>query len=223
MDNAKLCIDWNISDIDKYEVDIEILSPTPEYLRKGLIFFQWHFNFLGEGGYIGLQLSDNVKKAIFSIWQPIKGYDGECISEMGKPVYRCLHDFCWELNQKYRMIVKLGEEEQDNLWWIGEIYDYKNDRITTIGKILLPRTFEKLKGHNYYTCIETGYFEDNNVIPEIKVRYSNSLAYKYDDKNMLKDKLKKFTIFMINKSEKSKVVINNDLSYILEAGGRICR
>ena len=40
MDNTKLCIDWNLSDVDRYDLTIEILDPTPERLDKGLIFFQ---------------------------------------------------------------------------------------------------------------------------------------------------------------------------------------
>lgn len=223
MDNARLCIDWNISDIDRYDLTIEILNPTPERLDKGLIFFQWHFNFKGEGGYIGLQLLETEKKAIFSIWQPIKGCLGKLIDEHEKPVYRCLHNYPWELNQKYRLTVKVGKEENDGLWWRGEIYDYKNDTLTTIGKILIPKNFEMLKGHNYYTCLETGYFEEDNIIPNIKVKFSDSFAYINDEKYDLKGNLRKLTIFMFDRSEKSKVVINNDLSYILEAGGRIAR
>lgn len=221
MDNAKLCIDWNIADIDRYDLTVEILNPTPERLDKGLIFFQWHFNFRGEGGYMGFQLVETGKKAIFSIWQPIKGCMGEPIEEHGKPVYRCLHDYPWELNQKYRLTVKVGKEENDGLWWVGEIYDYKNDTLTTIGKILISKRFEKLSGHNYYTCLETGYFEDDSILPNIKAKFSDSFAYINDKKHDLKDNLRKFTIFMLNKSEKSKVVINDDFSYILEAGGRV--
>lgn len=221
MDNTRLCIDWNVSDVDRYDLTIEILNPTPERLDKGLIFFQWHFNFNGEGGYIGLQLKETGKKAIFSIWQPIKGCMGKCIKEHSKPVYRCLHDYHWELNQKYRLTVKIGKEENNGLWWIGEIYDFNEDTLTTIGKILIPKRFEKLRGTNYYTCIETEYFKDDSIIPNIKVKYSDSIAYTNTDKYNLKDKLRKFTVFMTDKSEKSKIVINNDLSYILEAGGKV--
>jgi len=223
MDNAKLCTDWNVSDLDRFDLTIEILNPTPERLDDGLIFFQWHFNFKGEGGYIGLQLTETGKKAIFSIWQPIKGCMGELKGEHAKPVYSCLHDYSWELNKKYKLTVKMGEEENDGLWWIGEIYDYENDNSTIIGKILIPKRFEKLKGYNYYTCIETGYFEDDSIIPDIKVKFSESIGYKNTDEYLLRDNLRKFTVFMTDKSEKSKVVINNDLSYILEAGGRTAR
>jgi hypothetical protein len=150
MNNAHVCVDWLISDIDRFDLDIEILRLTPERLDKGLIFWQWHFNFKDEGGYIGFQLAENRKKAIFSIWQPIKGCMGELIEEMGKPVYKCLHDYPWELNQKYMLTVKIDKEENSGLWWIGEIFDYKNNTLTTIGKILIPKRFEKLKEHNYY-------------------------------------------------------------------------
>ena len=95
--------------------------------------------------------------------------------------------------------------------------------MTTIGKILIPKRFEKLKGHNYYTCIETGYFKDDSIIPNIKVKFSDSIACINTKKYNLKNKLRKHTIFMTDKSEKSKVVINNDLSYILEAGGRVSK
>ena len=223
MDNARLCIDWNINDINRYDLTVEILNPTPELLDKGLIFFQWHFNFKGEGGYIGFQLVETGKKAIFSIWQPIKGCMGELKEEHGKPVYRCLRNYPWELNKKYRLTVKVDKEENEGLWWIREIYDYKNNTLTTIGKILIPKIFEKLKGYNYYTCLETGYFEDDSVIPNIKAKFSDSFAYVNDEKYDLKDKLRKFTIFMFDKSERAKVVINNDFSYILEAGGRVAR
>lgn len=221
MDNAKLCIDWDIIDIHRYDLNIEILYPTPERLEQGLIFFQWHFNFKGEGGYIGFQLDGSRKKAIFSIWQPIKGCMGELIEEHEKPVYRCLRDYHWELNQKYRLTVKMDKEEKDDIWWVGEIFDYKNNTLTTVGKILIPKRFEKLKGYNYYTCLETGYFKDDSIIPNIKARFSDNIAYVYDEQYDLKEKLKRFSIFMTNKSEKSKIVINNNLSYILEAGGRV--
>ena len=223
MDNARLCIDWNINYINRYDLTVEILNPTPERLDKGLIFLQWHFNFRGEGGYMGFQLCESRKKAIFSIWQPIKGCMGQIIEEHGKPVYRCLHDYPWELNQKYTLTVKEGKQENDGIWWIGEIYDYKNDILTTIGKILIPKKFEKLSAHNYYTCLETGYFEDNSIIPKIKAKISDHLAYINDNEYDLKDKLQRFTILFPNKSENSKVVIYNDLSYILEAGGRVAK
>ena len=221
MNNVHVCADWLISDIDRFDLDIEILRLTPERLDKGLIFWQWHFNFKDEGGYIGFQLAENRKKAIFSIWQPINGCMGELSEECRKPVYKCLHDYPWELNQKYRLTVKIDKEENDSLWWIGEIFDYKKNTLTTIGKILISKRFEKLKGYNYYTCLETGYFEDDNIIPEIKAKFSNNFAYINDEKYDLKETLKKFTVSMLNKSERSKVVINNDLSYILEAGGRV--
>jgi len=221
MDNAKLCTDWNISDLDRYDLTVEILNPTPERLDNGLIFFQWHFSFKGEGGYIGFQLTKTGKKAIFSIWQPIKGCMGELIDEHDKPVYRCLHDYPWELNKRYNLTVRLEKEENNGRWWVGEILDYENGTSTIVGRILIPKQFEKLKGYNYYTSIETGYFEDESTIPDIKVKYSGSIGYKNSDEYPLRDKLRKFTVFMIDKSEKSKVVINNDLSYILEAGGRI--
>ena len=111
---------------------------------------------------------------IFSIWQPIKGCMGKLIRENCKPVYRCLHNYPWELNEKYRLTVKAGKEENDGLWWIGEIYDFKEDILTKIGKILIPKRFEKLKGYNYCTCIETGYFKDDSIIPKIKVKFSSS-------------------------------------------------
>lgn len=223
MNNAMLCIDWKISDISRFDLNVEILNPTPERLDKGLIFFQWHFNFKGEGGYIGFQLLETGKKAIFSIWQQTKGCMGKPQVEHGKPVYRCLHDYSWKLDKKYRLTVREGEEEKEDQWWIGEIYDYGEEALTTIGKILIPKRFEKLKGYNYYTCLETGYLEDDSMIPNIKAKFTDSCAYINSEEYDLKDALRKFTILMPDKSERSKIIIHDDLSYILEAGGRVAQ
>ena len=222
MNLAHVWVDWKIQDIYRFDVDIEILKPTPEKLQKGLLFWQWHFNFKKDGGYIGLQLVESKKKAIFSIWLAVRGTEGCClIDEHEKPVYRCLIYYPWKLGQKYRLIVKEGKKETDGTWWIGEIYDYANHRTTRIGKILVPASFGKLSAHNYYTCIEYGYF-DVEDLPPTRARFSGHFAYDRKEDGPAHLRAEKPKVAYPDKSEKSKVIFE-DSSYILEAGGRVGR
>jgi len=201
------------------------LKPTPKKLRKGLLFWQWHFNFKQEGGYIGLQLVESKKKAIFSIWLAIEGTKGcSTIKEHGKPVIRCLIDYPWKLGQKYRLIVKEGKIETDGSWWIGEIYDYASHRTTIIGKILVSPSFGKLSAHNYYTCIEYGYFDaDCENLPHTKARFSGHYAYNGKEDGPAHLRAEKPMIAYPSKCGNSKITLFEDASYVLEAGNRVRR
>lgn len=225
MDLARVWIDWKIRDIFRFDVDIEILEPTPEKLQKGLLFWQWHFNFKPEGGYIGLQLVESKKKAIFSIWSASNGGNGcSLIEEHRKPVFRCLIDYPWKLGRKYRLVVKEGRRAIDGSWWVGEIYDYANHQTTTIGKISVPFSFGKLSAHNYYTCIEYGYFgADCENLPHIKARFSGHYAYNGREDGPAYLRAEKPKIEYPTKCENSKIILLEDASYILEAGNGVRR
>lgn len=215
MNLAHVWLDWIIQDIYRFDLNIEILKPTPQQLRKSLIFWQWHFNFQQQGGYIGLQLAKTKKKAIFSIWDAIKGKHPCChFSHEGKGI-QCLDDYDWKLGNKYRLSVRQVMKSIDENWYIGEIYDYSTHQLITIGEILVPYSFGRLSAHNYYTCVEYGYF-DNKNLPHSKVRFSGHYAYngKEDGPSHLRARTPK--IDYPDCRGFSEVTLCKDGSYIIE-------
>ncbi|KXH75834.1 MAG: hypothetical protein AM326_08545 [Candidatus Thorarchaeota archaeon SMTZ-45] len=216
MNLAHVWLNWKIHEIYRFDMDIEILKSTPQKLEKGVIFWQWHFNFQKQGGYIGLQLLSSGKKAIFSIWDAIEGKSPCCpFSHEGKGV-QCLIDFEWKLEQKYRLRVSKASKPKDTTWWIGEIYDYSDGTSTTIGEVCVPHSFGKLSAYNYYTCIEYGYF-DSETLPCTKSRFSGHYAYNGKEDGPASLRAESPKVEYPNGEGTSKVTLCRDSSYIIEA------
>lgn len=229
MNLAHVWIDWTIKNIYRFDLDIELLNPTPEEMKKGLIYWQWHFDFTPpppkmQGGYIGFQLVKSKKIAIFSIWEAIRGkppcsrftHEGEGI--------QCLVPFNWILEKKYRLTVKEGTSTEEGTWWIGEIHDYSNSQTNIIGKILIPNDFDRLSPHNYYTCVEYGYFNDDcENLPHTKARFSSHYAYNGKEDGSARLRAGKPKIEYPSECKNSKITFFEDYSYIIEAGNRVTR
>ena len=116
MNYAHVWVNWDIKNISRYDLDLEILEPTPQKLNRGIIYWQWHFDFTlpppkMQGGYMGIQLVKDKKVALFSIWDALRGKK-PCIKfrHEGEGI-QCLIDFKWQLNKKYRLTVKKSEDE----------------------------------------------------------------------------------------------------------------
>ena len=168
-------------------------------------------------------MGPNQKKAILPVWSALAATPRCClIEEHEKPVYRCLLDYDWELEQKYRFTVREGREESEGTWWIGEILDSAHDQTAKIGEALLPFSFGRMSAHNYYTCVEYGLDEECESLPHTRARFSGHYAYngKEDGPAYLRAEEPKIEY---PKCRNAKVTILRNAAYMVEAGSKVER
>lgn len=215
---------WATADNVRLKMDLRI-TDSPEKVEDGhFLYWGHHFWFQnGDGGYMGLQVVGPRKKAIFSIWLAIEGSPGpqnRFVREHGKRVYRCLIDYPWKLGQKYRLTVKEGKRKTDGTCWIGEVHDNENHEITTIGVILVPTSWGRLKASYSNTFIEYGY-------RGCDVPYTRAVFSDLRSRNVVGDSsprlLKAVYNDKVTPCRNSNVKPLDDTKYTLEAGGKIKR
>lgn len=123
---------------DNYNLDIDLtISATPQ--EAIIIFWAHQFGFTGgEGGYLGLQLVGNQKKAIFSIWGANGGADWcNTFIEDGAG-WQCLIDYDWQMDRTYRLRLWVLNMVEGGEWWVAAVYDYAADQEVVIGQIRVP-------------------------------------------------------------------------------------
>jgi hypothetical protein len=130
-----------------YNFDIYI---TWESAPVGEAYIYPAFQFLfqaNQGGYIGIQMVGNTKKAIFSIWdvdsnpgsaQPAWPSCGRFDWE-GNGTW-CIIDYNWVEGREYRLRLWAYGPQADGESWIGAIYDTVTQQETTIGVIQLKNS-----------------------------------------------------------------------------------
>jgi len=118
---------------------------APEF---GWIYPAFNFSFeVQQGGYIGLQLVGNERKAIFSIWD-LPGQPDSAIAVVAHGVRfgnegegaKCLIDFNWEAGREYCLQVASIETTSEGVFWEGTIHDAVSGDTTVIGRILLKNS-----------------------------------------------------------------------------------
>ncbi len=204
------------------ELDLEIL----EYKTNIHIIYwgqQFGFTKYNRGGYLGLQIVGSQKKAIFSIWDALRGISCNCvqIDEDGL-AYRCLIDYEWEIGRKYRLnIFETGESQNGNISYIASVYDYLSKTETPIGTILIPNNRGKLKAFSKVFLEYAGYEEyDPKDIPFTKAIFSNPVTYCQGIPNHPK----KVKISYGNKPNiNSNVEIKDNFNYFIEGGDNVFR
>ena len=219
---------WGGRNYKSLELDLEITNSPDRVRDRQVLYWSHQFGFTNyrRGGYIGLQLVEGLKKGIFSIWDAIKGIsEGSCrkIYEDGY-AWRCLIDFDWNTNQRYKVSIRESEEEKNgNKTWIGNIHDYSSDEDIIIGELLIPSSRGRLSGFSV-TFIEYAEFDklDPTDIPYTRASFSN--LYASDSEKVVKPKrLHNHYGHGSKPNINSNVIFCGDTTYILEAGYNVRR
>lgn len=217
---------WDDNENYCYEIDIEVTN-APEQEAK-VLYWGHQYGFMeGKAGYIGLQIVGSQKKAIFSIWDTVKGCPSDTCVRIWEDgwVNRCLINYEWELNKRYRLRVQAHKkEENDDEWWIGTVYDYSIEEETIIGKLLLDSSRGRLKNFYSVTWIEySGYKDYHSVdVPHSKATFSNPLAIKNQGDRPEKPKRMRVN-YGTHEATNSNVQHIDNTTYILEAGNGVER
>lgn len=171
---------WDKNKNYSYDIDMEITDAPEEDVK--VLYWGHQYGFMKDpGGYIGLQIVGSQRKAIFSIWDAKNERQSETckpIDEDGR-VWRCLINYEWENNKRYRLRVRsLRKEADGDEWWIGSVFDYSTGHETTIGELLLDSSRGRLKNFYSVTWIEYAEYKDvnSNEIPYTRAIFSNPLA-----------------------------------------------
>jgi hypothetical protein len=104
------------------------------------------------GGYAGLQANGAYpggpeKVAIFSIWDALDASGPAVARPFGGEGegYQTLVRFEWVAGHTYRLRVEaLGESTSDGSWWRATVGDVEHDERCEIGRILVPRAWQRL-------------------------------------------------------------------------------
>jgi len=126
------------------------------------------------GGYAGLQLVNEDKKAIFSLWQSEKAeaygrFIASDIQEDGN-AKRILGLYDWHTNEPYRFHMEFGESDITLV-----IYD-KDNTLSRIGKQTLPNNFTQ-KNLSPKVDLFVEWFSKNEPTKPIEVTFSNFSPY----------------------------------------------
>lgn len=120
--------------------------------ESGFIFPAFNFSFEVDvhgraGGYIGLQLVGNARKAIFSIWDlPDQSQTALAMTFQGTRFggegegAKCLIDFNWQLGREYRLGVRKSAVDSEGAIWDGAVQDTVTSETTVIGRILVKNS-----------------------------------------------------------------------------------
>ncbi len=111
---------------------------TPTYYYASVFEYR---NTPGSGGYLGLQVDGNGRRAIFSIWNAraarpsaepgalARPFDGEGVG------YQTMIPYDWQPGHYYRMRVWAVGTDAGGEWWLGVVIDDTTGRETVIGTI----------------------------------------------------------------------------------------
>lgn len=217
---------WEKNENYCYDVDLEITDAPDEDVK--VLYWGHQYGFMKDPvGYIGLQIVGSQRKAIFSIWDAKKGCPSETckpIEEYGR-VWRCLINYEWENNKRYRLRVRaLRKEANGDEWWVGSVSDYYTGHETPIGELLLDSSRGRLKNFYSVTWIEyAGYKEVNsNEIPYTRAIFSNPLATQNEGDNPEKPKRLKVSYGTLPASNSNVEYLGNT-SFALVAGNEVVR
>jgi hypothetical protein len=159
---------------NNYNLDVDLtVTHAPD--SAIILFWAHQFSFVnGSGGYIGLQIVGSSRKAIFSIWDAVRGEPGVRFTHEGEG-WSIIIDHDWKIGERYRLrIWVLGREANGDEWWLGTVYEYSSGRETVIGKILVPELWGWL-GSWSVTWIEYAGYQTCDV-PFTRAEFSNLYA-----------------------------------------------
>jgi len=207
---------WERDNSYNFDVDIQITDAPDNAI---VLFWAHQFGFVGgNGGYIGLQTVGSQKKAIFSIWDAIRGEPGNPFTGEGEG-WQILIDYDWKLDNKYRLrIWELGVEENGDEWWQGAVYDYATSTETIVGKILVPASWEWLSSWSV-TWIEYAGYQSCDV-PYTRAVFSGHYA-RHAEVDGPPEKLR--VSYGTSPCTKSDVDYYEGTTYALEAGDDVIR
>jgi len=126
--------------------------------------FQFFFQ-ANQGGYMGIQIVGNAKKAIFSIWDvnTNPGSAQPAWSSCGRFDWegngtRCIIDYEWVEGREYRLRLWTYGPQADGESWVGTIYDTVTREETIIGVIRLKNS-EGYIGYGWLRADAHTFFE----------------------------------------------------------------
>ena len=217
---------WDKNENYCYDIDLEITNAPEEDVK--VLYWGHQYGFMKDpAGYIGLQIVGSQRKAIFSIWDVKNGCPSEIcmpIEEDGR-VWRCLINYDWENNKRYRLRVRsLRIEANGDEWWIGSVFNYSTGQETTIGELLLDSSRGRLKNFYSVTWIEYAGYQglNSNEIPYTRAIFSNHLAIQNEGEDPEIPKRLKVSYGFLPATNSNVEYLGNT-TYALVAGNEVVR
>ena len=161
-----------------YNFDVNLT--IEEAPKKGNYYWAHQFQFKnpGDGGYMGLQLVNENKIAIFSIWNALEAEaspDGYKVEFSGEGEgWSVRIPFEWEEKTTYTLRVwELSSSNEPNAdeWWGAWIVNQETQKDTYVGKIKVPGSWNWLDSWSVSWVEYFGYVEDCDSLPYARARF----------------------------------------------------
>jgi hypothetical protein len=171
-----------------YNFDVNLT--IEEAPKKGSYYWAHQFKFKepGDGGYMGLQLVNENKIAIFSIWNALEAEaspDGYKVEFSGEGEgWSVRIPFEWEKGITYTLrtwIIGSSNDPNKDEWWGAWIINQDTKEETYIGKIKVPGSWNWLDSWSVSWVEYFGTVKDCDSLPYAKVRFEYPYA---DDKTV---------------------------------------
>jgi len=202
---------WPNSGNYNFDIDIAITDAPPTG-----IFWAHQFHFQnGEGGYFGVQCTDEGHKVDFAIWGAIDG--GQPFEEFGSG-RNYLIRYDWKLCYRYRLrIWTAGLDSKGNTWWGAWIYEYETDMETYVGSLLVPSSWGWLTDLSVVWVEYFGYSSSN--APYTRAIFSNP----YSRHAAANSAPKAAQVNYGSTSPNSNICYLGGTTFVMEAGGNVVR
>lgn len=122
-------------------------SPSP---TAGVIFWSHQFYLQNSTGYIGLQIADGKRQAIFSIWDALGSDTGNPFGGEGVGYQRII-EYDWKPGRKYRVAVKRVSNNTSEAAWSGTITDLTSKVSTYLATHRVPASHGAIKSSVVWT------------------------------------------------------------------------
>ncbi len=144
-------------------------DPSP---TAGVIFWSHQFNLQNHGGYIGLQIVGDKRKAIFSMWEALSSDTGNTFGGEGVGFQKII-DYDWRPNMTYQVNVTRTKTDSTGAYWRGSVTDLTTGAETYLATHKVPLTHGTIRNASVWTEYATHRYCE---VPYTRAEFSNPKA-----------------------------------------------